>query len=125
MESRSALPAVVDRRYSVFAYTLSDQVPLYRAILRLFVESRSRFVPHLRPQDVADALRDTVGQEEIELALTHLCEWGNLRRSLDTTDAGPAENVYRQRFIFQITREGEAAERCLAQFDTAERDPEL
>ena len=96
----------------VFSYVTTEKAPLYRAILRAFVESKERFLVQLRPEDVLDALEksgvhELPGQVEINRALARLCEWGNLETKTDDY-----ENPF-----FQITSDGEAAERAIAQFD--------
>src|SRR5262245_11573860 len=73
---------------SVFLYVGSEKAALYRAIMRVFVESRERFSYHLRAEQVAAALptsdSQSVDHREIESALAQLCQWGNLE-----TDAEP------------------------------------
>src|SRR5438093_5887258 len=99
---------------TIFSYVTTERAPLYRAVLRSFVESKERFLVQLRPEDVRDALAisgvpELPGQIEINRALERLCEWGNLQ-----TNTNDQENP-----VFQITSEGEAAERAIAQFDTS------
>ncbi len=98
----------------VFSYVTSEKAPLYRAILRAFVESKERFLVQLRPEDVRDALEksgvhELPEQAEIDRALARLCEWGNLQTNTDDH-----ENSF-----FQITSDGEAAERAIVQFDNS------
>src|SRR2546426_1156062 len=98
----------------VFSYVTTAEAPLYRAILRAFVESKERFLVQLRREDVRDALEisgvhELPEQIEINRALTRLCEWGNLQTNTDDH-----ENPF-----FQITSDGEAAERAIAEFDTS------
>ncbi len=118
-------------RTQVFAYINADNAPLYRTIMRVFTESKQRFLFQLRPQDVLEAVRISVGQEtsgqpEIDSGLEQLCEWGNLQKHPDTTSVGTVDDFLKQRYVFQITRHGEAAERALAFFDAArEGDGEL
>src|SRR5213593_4738103 len=103
-------------RTQVFAYTNADNAPLYRTIMRVFTESKQRFLFQLRPQDVLEAVRISVGQEtsgqpEIDSGLEQLCEWGNLQKHPDTTSVGTVDDFLKQRYVFQITRHGEAAAR--------------
>jgi len=118
-------------RIQVFAYINADNAPLYRTIMRVFMESKQRFLFQLCPQDVLEAVRISVGQEtsgqpEIDSGLEQLCEWGNLQKHPDTTSVGTVDDFLKQRYVFQITRHGEAAERALAFFDAArEGDGEL
>jgi hypothetical protein len=100
-------------RIGVFAYVTADQAPLYRAIMRAFMESKERFVLRLRPLDVIEAVRvsgacEISDPEQIDAALARLCEWGNLRQSRVA-----------QHQAFELTIHGEAAEKALAGFETA------
>ena len=56
------------------------------------------------PDAVADALRPLV-------------QWGNLRGDPDTSRVTTIEDFHRPRFLYQLTREGEAVERALAAYD--------
>src|SRR5262245_53412311 len=97
--------------------------------MHVFMESRERFVIRLRQQDVIEALsasNSPAEQTQIESALAQLCEWGNLESRPDTTNAGVVEDFYKQRYTFQITTQGLAAERALALFESeSERENEL
>src|SRR5438552_16503729 len=80
-------------RIQVFAYINADNAPLYRTIMRVFTESKQRFLFQLRPQDVLEAVRISVGQEasgrpEIDSGLEQLCEWGVLHIHPDPTSVG-------------------------------------
>src|SRR5262245_35172379 len=115
----------------VFAYVTAEKAPLYRTIMRVFMESRARFVFHLRPREVFDRVvaagfRDLVDQAEIDAALSRLSEWGNLEAFPDTADVTTVEDFYKQRYFFQLTREGEAAQEALQFFEAApDRTAEL
>jgi uncharacterized protein (TIGR02677 family) len=103
-------------RIRSLAYLNADRVELYRAILATFVEAKARFAIHLRPEDVTTALRDQFvegGDEAIGSALQQLCEWGNLESHPDTSDVSTVEDFYRPRFLYQLSREGEAAEHAV------------
>src|SRR5439155_15345419 len=76
---------------------------------------------HLRPADVRAALRENGLLDEtdvgaIDVALAQLCEWRNLESHRDTADVTTIEEFYRPRFLYQLTLEGEAAERALTLF---------
>jgi len=108
-------------RLKAFAYLTAEKAALYRSIMRVFMESKERFALHLRSQQILDAIRicgleDTPDQTEIEAALAQLCDWGNLQTRPDTSDVSTVEDFYKQRFVFQITNQGEAAERALELF---------
>ena len=117
-----------DSRLRAFAYVNAEKAPLYRAVMRVFVAAKSRFVLHLRPREIAAALAAgdpevTLEEEELDAVLTQLCGWGNLESHPDTTDVTTVEDFYRQRFLYQLTPAGEAAERALAVFHLALRQP--
>jgi uncharacterized protein (TIGR02677 family) len=109
-----------------FAYIGAEKAPLYRTIMRLFMESKERFVFSLRAEDVFEVVRNSaVGeileQAEVETALAQLCEWGNLQTHADTTDVDTVEDFFKQRHAFQITSQGEAAERASALLQTTSK----
>ncbi len=116
--------------YSVFAHLNVDNTPLYRAILRVFVSERARFVISLRPSEIFAALSTAAGGEpeispsrsEIDLeavsaALDQLRAWGNLDDTPDNADAASIEEFYQRRRLYQLSAAGEAAEQALAAFD--------
>jgi len=111
-----------DRRLKPFAYLNTDRTPLYRAMMALFVEAKTHFEIHLRPVEVLDWLRNVEefkneATNEVESALIQLCDWGNLRRTQDTSDVRTVEEFYRPRYLYQLTREGEAAERAVRAYE--------
>ena len=106
---------------SVFSHLSAEKATLYRAILRVFMQAKTSFALHLRPADVRAALQDDGLLDEsdagsIDVALTQLCEWRNLESHRDTADVTTIEEFYRPRFLYQLTVEGEAAERALVLF---------
>lgn len=117
--------------YRVFEHVTAPKYAVYRAVMRVFVEHKRRFVVHLRPEDVARQLADhaaeagpeligpePIGLDEVEKALDALAGWGNLRSDPDTSRVASVEDFYRRRLLYQLTREGEAAERSLETFET-------
>jgi uncharacterized protein (TIGR02677 family) len=105
---------------SVFEYIRSENAPLYRGIMRVFIESKDRFVVQLRLQAVIKGLGDIPDLPEhhvIESALAQLCEWGNLEPRPDTSSVCSVEDFYNPPHTFQMTRQGEAFERTLAFYD--------
>ena len=124
MLSLSELATVESRgRMKAFAYVTAEKASLYRAVMRVFMESKERLALHLRPQDIFDAIRDCGLQKppdetETEAALEQLCEWGNLQTRPDTSDVNTVEDFYKQRYVFHITNQGEAAERALELFQS-------
>ncbi|MBC6466732.1 TIGR02677 family protein [Actinomadura alba] len=104
-----------------FAHVDAPNAELYRRVMNVFTASKRRFVVHLRPEDVIGALRGDGGpavtQEQAEDALKSLEGWGNLRADPDTSRVTTVEDFYRARFLYQLSREGEAAERALAVYE--------
>ncbi len=105
-------------RLKIFAHLNAEKAPLYRATMALFLEAKAHFEIHLRPDNVSVGLQQfgefqDDSAAEVEGALTQLCDWGNLRRTQDTSDVRTVEEFYRPRYLYQLTREGEAAERAV------------
>lgn len=104
-----------------FAHVDAPNGELYRRVMRVFAAAKRRFVVHLRPEDVAEAVRADDGthvtQEQVDGALKSLEEWGNLRADPDTSRVTTVEDFYRARFLYQLSREGEAAERALEVYE--------
>jgi uncharacterized protein (TIGR02677 family) len=117
--------------YRPFDHVTTPKSTLYRTVMRVFVEQKRRFVVHLRPEDVLREIQNqgcpktitspgTTGPitlDEVEKALDCLSGWGNLRADPDTSRVASVEDFYRRRLLFQLTREGEAAERALETFE--------
>jgi uncharacterized protein (TIGR02677 family) len=102
-----------------FAHVTADKAAAYRAVLSSFAAAKTRFLVHLRPEDVADALSARVPLADLAPVLTQLVEWGNLRADPDTSRVSTVEDFLRARYLYSLTREGEAAERALAAYDEA------
>lgn len=100
-------------RLTIFAYTVEPLAPLYRAVLRLFLEAKARYRIQFRPDEVAAELR--CGVPEVERALDVLVQWGNLRRSHDTGRVATLADFRRRHLIYQLTPAGEAAERAVGE----------
>jgi hypothetical protein len=104
-----------------FAHLNAPLHALYRQIMTVFRASKQRFIVHLRPEDVAEALRaastPAATQEEVAEALSSLEAWGNLRATPDTGRVTTVEDFYRTRYLYQLSREGEAAERALEVYE--------
>lgn len=114
-----------DRKPRPFAHLDVPLAALYRRVMGVFTANKQRFVVHLRPEDVAEALRrdggshdgSPVTQDAVDDALNQLTAWGNLRADPDTTRVTTVEDFYRARYLYQLSREGEAAERALAVYE--------
>lgn len=108
--------------YAPFAHLTVPNATLYRQVMQVFVRAKEQFAVHLRPEDVHAALPLEHRPAEagpVTEALDKLVEWGNLRADPDTTRVTAVEDFYRRRFIYQLTRAGEAAEEALAAYDDA------
>lgn len=121
---------MADRAFQVFSYLNAEKAEAYRAVMRVFVQAKARFALHLRPADVRDSLagKSTDGREtlEVDSLLGKLCEWGNLAAHPDTADVTTVEDFYRPRHLYQLTGEGEAAERAIDfYFDSLKKPGEL
>ncbi|MFP8882436.1 TIGR02677 family protein [Streptomyces mangrovi] len=108
--------------YAPFAHLTVPNAALYRQVMRTFTAAKERFAVHLRPEDVQAALEPGPGEQPADLdtvvkALDSLVEWGNLRADPDTARVTAVEDFYRKRFIYQLTRAGEAAEAALGTYD--------
>ncbi|MDJ0380158.1 TIGR02677 family protein [Streptomyces sp. G-G2] len=118
----SSRPGGPPDRYAPFAHLTAPNVLLYRSVMQAFLVAKERFAVHLRPEDVYAGLPAGVrpdGLEGVVGALDKLVEWGNLRADPDTGRVTAVEDFYRKRFIYQLTREGEAAEEALSGYDAA------
>lgn len=106
--------------FGPFRHLNADQGARYRAVLDVFVQAKARFVVHLRPEDVLDALPPgTADLAEVGAALAQLAGWGNLRAHPDTGRVTTLEDFNRARFLYQLTGAGEAAERALSTYAEA------
>ena len=109
------------RTHAVFRHALVEKAEHYRAILGVFVRSREKFITHLRPAEVACWMDSD--EEETENALRMLRQWGNLEATQDSAEATTLEEIYRSRFLYALSAEGEAAERALAVFEETLHQP--
>lgn len=116
------------RSFRSFAHVSAPNAALYRRVMLTFVAAKRRFVVHLRTEDVREALAAEhpdalragsghVDDDAVAEALNQLVGWGNLRSDPDTSRVTTVEDFHRARFLYQLTREGEAAERAMAVFD--------
>ncbi|MFE9379485.1 TIGR02677 family protein [Streptomyces sp. NPDC006855] len=108
--------------FGPFAHLNVPNTLLYRQVMRVFLTAKERFAVHLRPEDVHAALPADIRPAEPDAvvgALDRLVGWGNLRADPDTARVTAVEDFYRKRFIYQLTREGEAAEEALSGYDEA------
>jgi hypothetical protein len=109
----------VTDRFRPFAHATAEKTDAYRAVLGTFAAAKTRFLVHLRPEDVADALPHRVAPHDLTPLLTQLVEWGNLRADPDNSRVTTVEDFLRTRYLYSLTREGEAAERASSAYDEA------
>ena len=114
-----ATPEPDTGRFKPFAYLGTQNAGLYRRMMLAFVAAKRRFVVHLRSEDVLAGsppmLRPTRRRSPTRSPSSS--SWGNLRADPDTSRVTSVEDFHRARFLYQLTRAGEAAERSLAVFD--------
>lgn len=111
--------------YGPFAYLSTPNAALYRRIMRVLMAEKERFTVHVRPEQVATSLAidgaGPVDEDAVGEALERLAQpaWGNLLAFPDSSRVTALEDFYRRRMLYQLSHEGEAAERALAQYDAA------
>ncbi|WP_228717737.1 TIGR02677 family protein [Allosaccharopolyspora coralli] len=109
----------MDQDFGTFAHLTSPKAALYRDIMATFLKAKRRFTVHLRPEDVDEELDNGPDVSVIAGALAQLVEWGNLRADPDTSRVTTVEDFHRARFLYQLTRHGEATEQALTTYDEA------
>lgn len=118
-------PATVHGAYGPFAYLSAPNAALYRRIMKALMALKQRFAVHVRAEDITRTIADDgdppVENDAVTDALERLAQpsWGNLLAFPDSSRVTALEDFYRRRMLFQLTSEGEAAERALAQYDSA------
>lgn len=114
MDTSAALPT-----RELFRHVTADKAVAYRAIMDVFAAAKRQFRPYLRPDEV---LREAIwpgeppAQEEVRSALAQLVEWGNLESQPDMARVASIEDYYLARFLYRLSRGGEAVESALAAF---------
>lgn len=100
-----------------FSYLTAPNAELYRAVMGTFVRAKRRFTVHLRPEDVYEGVGGGHEPQAVADALGRLVDWGNLRADPDTSRVTTVEDFHRARFLYQLTRRGEAVEEAIATYD--------
>lgn len=110
-----------DPRTRAFAYLDSEKSGVYRAITAVFGDAKSRFLLYLRPAEIRADLSLNHGMsltdEEVGAALESLTGWGNVECYSDTSDVATVEEFLRPRYLYQLTRQGEAAASAVDHFE--------
>ncbi|MCO5121356.1 MAG: TIGR02677 family protein [Burkholderiaceae bacterium] len=86
----------------------------------VFAAAKRQYRLQLRPDEVlAEAAWQGTppAREELGLALTQLTEWGNLESQPDMARVSTLADYYRARFLYRLSRGGEAVEAGLAAFE--------
>ncbi len=110
-----------DPPYGVFQHLNAPKATVYRAVLGVFVDARERFALHLKPAEILFQLSVDGNQQDGELdehqmdqMLAQLEGWGNLTAHVDNSEVKTVEDFNKPRFLYQLSREGEAAEQALS-----------
>lgn len=110
-------PATAD----LFRHVSADKAPRYRAIMAVFAAARRQYRLQLRPDEVLAEGQwgeESPRLEEISAELAQLAAWGNLESQPDTARVSNLTDYYRARFLYRLSRGGEAVESALAVFIT-------
>ncbi|MDQ1833712.1 TIGR02677 family protein [Massilia scottii] len=103
----------------LFRHVSAEKFSLYRAIMATFAGAKRQYRLQLRPDDVLAEGEWTTAPpaiEEIQAALVQLTDWGNLESQPDTSRVASINDFYRARFLYRLSRGGEAVESALAVF---------
>jgi uncharacterized protein (TIGR02677 family) len=122
LHERNRAPLSESARLGVFQYVTVEKAELYRSVMRVFVETKESFGLYLRPREVHAELGE-LALPEVEHALQQLSDWGNLEMHHDTSAVSTIEEFHRPRWLYQMSVEGEAAERAIAVYQDALRRP--
>lgn len=113
----------------LFRHVSAEKSALYRTIMGTFAAANRVYRLQLRPDEVlaeAEWTTPPPAIEEIQAALVQLTTWGNLESQPDTARVASLSDYYRARFLYRLTRGGEAVEAALAVFvQTIRRRAEL
>ncbi|MFW7267018.1 TIGR02677 family protein [Gluconacetobacter sp. Hr-1-5] len=105
----------------LFRHVTADKAVLYRAIMEVFAAAKRQYRLQLRPDEVL-AETDWAGgvppsQEEVTTALAQLAAWGNLESQPDMARVSTLSDYYRARYLYRLSRGGEAVEAGLGVFE--------
>jgi uncharacterized protein (TIGR02677 family) len=107
--------------HAVLRYAIDDEQDIYRRVMRIMSLEHRAFGLRLRPEQVADRLRERYGREVdrewLEQRLSALVGWGALERDHDAGLASSAAEWRRNRFVYDITAAGQLTEELLERLD--------
>lgn len=113
----------------LFRHVSAEKSSRYRAIMEVFAAARRQYRLQLRPDEVLAEGRwpgPPPRLEELGAELSQLAEWGNLESQPDTARVSSLTDYYRARYLYRLSRGGEAVETALASFvETMGRRAEL
>jgi uncharacterized protein (TIGR02677 family) len=113
----------------LFRHLNAEKAAAYRDILDVFALAKRQYRLQLRPDEVFSEAQWSDGPprfEELNALLAQLADWGNLETQPDTSRVSTLADFYRARFLYRLSRGGEAVEVALAVFmHTLERRAEL
>ena len=119
----------VNEAADLFRHVSAEKAALYRCIMDVFAAAKRQYRLQLRPDEVLaqGGWPDEPPRiEDINAALTQLTAWGNLESQPDTARVSSLSDFYRARFLYRLSRGGEAVEAALAVFvQTLQRRAEL
>ncbi|MDR2032673.1 MAG: TIGR02677 family protein [Azoarcus sp.] len=108
----------------LFRHITADKTAFYRAIMETFAAAKRQYRLQLRPDEVlaeADWGSRPPAQEEVAAALAQLVAWGNLESQPDMARVSTLSDYYRARFLYRLSRGGEAVEASLDVFEQSLR----
>ena len=112
--------STVNDAADLFRHVSAEKAALYRCIMDSFAAAKRQFRLHLRPDEVlADGQWASPPPriEEVQSALAQLAQWGNLESQPDTARVANISDFYRARFLYRLSRGGEAVESALTVFE--------
>jgi len=103
----------------LFRHVSAEKSTLYRNIMDSFAAAKRQFRLHLRPDEVLEDGQwegPSPRAEEVQAALVQLTEWGNLESQPDNARVSSISDFYKARYLYRLSRGGEAVESGLAEF---------
>ena len=105
----------------LFRHVSADKSARYRAIMAVFAAARRQYRLQLRADEVIAEARWPATEgvpriDEVNAELAQLAAWGNLESQPDTSRVATLDDYYRARFLYRLSRGGEAVEAALVTF---------
>jgi uncharacterized protein (TIGR02677 family) len=103
----------------LFHHISAEKSAVYRAVLDTFAAAKREYRLQLRSDEIlVEAKWPGVPPpiEEIQAALNQLTAWGNLESQPDTARVATLTDYYRLRFLYRLSKGGEAVESALEMF---------